>query len=382
MNKRASSGTASARGGDDGASYEAGVAAARARVNRSLVMRVEKIAATAQLWSLTPWSSVRRYERVHVKGITLRLRQVKGILNFSFVALKKKGRKDGAGAGAAVGRNAAAAAASGGGGNGSVGACAGGSTDGGRRNVNFGGGGAVGPAGGFVGAAAPGQSCSGSMEDLDDIDTDGEYATDADTDEQEEEEKEEEDDDHGYEHEPVDDDAELPEEVGGSRGRGGAGSSGGVAGAGGKVDNVVSEVNSRRRLQSDPRSSSSSSSSSTTTTDEASLRPQAAKTFGGTLGGGARRKQAPWAAGISTGSAADTGAHSSGGDGGTSDAPGELARSMSVSVGRKNFLSSSSSSENLGNLGVFKVLGEAFMRRFNAYSDQVLDSNILFVCIM
>ncbi|CAN0292681.1 unnamed protein product, partial [Ectocarpus sp. 4 AP-2014] len=96
-NKRSSSGTARSGsdriGGDDGATYAAGLAAAaRARVNKSLVMRVERIAATARLWSLVPWSDVRRYDRVHVKGITLRLRQVNGILNFSFLALKEKSR--------------------------------------------------------------------------------------------------------------------------------------------------------------------------------------------------------------------------------------------------------------------------------------------------
>ena len=63
---------------------------ARARVDQSLVMRIDRMAATVHVWSLTPWSRVRRYKRVHVKGITLRLRQVKGILNFSFLALKKK----------------------------------------------------------------------------------------------------------------------------------------------------------------------------------------------------------------------------------------------------------------------------------------------------
>lgn len=47
-------------------------------------------------------------------------------------------------------------------------------------------------------------------------------------------------------------------------------------------------------------------------------------------------------------------------------------RSMSLSVRpKRSTVRSSASSENLGNLGVFKVLGEAFMRRFNAYSDQV-----------
>lgn len=196
------------------------------------------------------------------------------------------------------------------------------------------------------------------MEDLDGIDTDEEYATDTDEDEEQEvEDDDEDDDDDCYEHQLVDDDAELPEE-------------GGVAGESDRVDNAVSEVDSRRRLLSDPRSSSSSSS----TADETSLRPQSAKTFGGSLGGGSRRKQAPWAAagegaGATTRSAAGPGVHSSGGGG--SLGPGGQARSMGISVRRKKSLSSSPSSENLGNLGVFKVLGEAFMRRFNTYSDQV-----------
>lgn len=60
-----------------------------ARGSKSLVMNVERVAVTAWLWSLVPWSRVRRYDKVHVKGITLRLRQVNGILNFSFLALRK-----------------------------------------------------------------------------------------------------------------------------------------------------------------------------------------------------------------------------------------------------------------------------------------------------
>lgn len=90
LNKRASSGDFRDGGGGGNSG---GAAGAGARVDKSLVMRVEKVAATAQLWSLTPWSRVRRYKRVHVKGITLRLRQVNGILNFSFLALNKKGRR-------------------------------------------------------------------------------------------------------------------------------------------------------------------------------------------------------------------------------------------------------------------------------------------------
>ncbi|CAM9536600.1 unnamed protein product [Pylaiella littoralis] len=367
-NKRSSSGTPSAGGGDDGASYEAGLAAARARVNRSLVMRVEKVAVTAQLWSLAPWSSVRRYERVHVKGITLRLRQVQGILNFSFVALKTKGSGDGAGA--AVGSNAAAAAAaaaSGGGGS----AGAGGPADGGRRRLSYVGGGAGG-SGGFVGAAAPEQSRSGSMEDLDGIDIGGEYATDTD-------EEEEEEENGRFEHKPVDGDAEPTDEAGGGGGGdGGVGSSGGVAGEVDEVNNDVSAVEGRQRLLSDPRSSSPSS------VDEASLPPQSAKTFGGALGEGAQRKQAPWAAAAAAAvanstAAAALGEHSSGGGAGAGAGAGVSgsgsgsrvcgrARSISLCVGRNK---SSSSSDNLGNLGVFKVLGEAFMRRFNVYSDQV-----------
>lgn len=61
-------------------------------VEESLVMRVERVSAVAQLWSMTPWSQVRRYKRVHVKGITLRLRQFHGILNFSFLALGRDKR--------------------------------------------------------------------------------------------------------------------------------------------------------------------------------------------------------------------------------------------------------------------------------------------------
>lgn len=68
-------------------SGEVGAAAAEVRAIKSLVMRVERVSATAYLWSFLPWSTVRRYRRVHVKRITLRLRQVNGILNFSFLAL-------------------------------------------------------------------------------------------------------------------------------------------------------------------------------------------------------------------------------------------------------------------------------------------------------
>lgn len=79
-------------------SGEVGAAAAETRANKSLVMKVEHVSATAYLWSFLPWSNVRRYRRVHVKGITLRLRQVNGILNFSFLAVRKAkgGRPSGA----------------------------------------------------------------------------------------------------------------------------------------------------------------------------------------------------------------------------------------------------------------------------------------------
>lgn len=65
------------------------VSTTHANANKSL-MRIDRVAATAHMWSVTPWSPVRRYKRVHVKGITLRLVQVKGILNFTFLALDKK----------------------------------------------------------------------------------------------------------------------------------------------------------------------------------------------------------------------------------------------------------------------------------------------------
>lgn len=65
------------------------VSTTHANANKSL-MRIDRIAATAHMWSVTPWSPVRRYKRVHVKGITLRLVQVKGILNFTFLSLDKK----------------------------------------------------------------------------------------------------------------------------------------------------------------------------------------------------------------------------------------------------------------------------------------------------
>lgn len=84
-------GALSARGAQRASSGEVGEDSSTpdARVDKSLVMKVDHMAVTAQLWSLTPWSRVRRYDKVHVKGITLRLRQVNGILNFSFLALRK-----------------------------------------------------------------------------------------------------------------------------------------------------------------------------------------------------------------------------------------------------------------------------------------------------
>ncbi|CAM9552775.1 unnamed protein product, partial [Hapterophycus canaliculatus] len=199
-NKRASSGTLRGGGGGeggggagDGASYAARLAAARGRVNKSLVMRVEKIAATAELWSLVPWSSVRRYDRVHVKGITLRLRQVNGILNFSFVALKKKGRRGGVGGGGGACRSAGGEA---GGGTAEMAAAA---AAAGRRNLSFGGGLGVGGAAGgaAVGAHASVQSNSRSLEDLDAIDTEGEEEDATDVDELLDEDEDEEDEEEG-----------------------------------------------------------------------------------------------------------------------------------------------------------------------------------------
>lgn len=349
-NKRASSGTVRRGGGasggggggvgDDVTSDVAGLAAARARVNRSLVMRVEKIAATARLWSLVPWSSVRRYDRVHVKGITLRLKQVKGILNFSFVALNKKGR-GGAGAGAGV---TPLAAGTGGVGVGDGGA--GGPTDEGRRSPSLGGGLGGGGLGSVVGAAAaaaaaPGQSSGGSMEDLDGIDTDGEYTTDTD------ELFDEDDEDSCYE--LLESDELLA----------------GVA-AGGIGDRNNNDVDDAPELVRQR----SRSSTTVEVAEEPALRTQSATTLGGALGGGARKTLAPWAAARAGG-----GGSGGAGGGGVPHVPGQRARSMSLSVGPKRSTSrplSSMENTNLGNLGVFKVLGEAFMRRFNAYSDQVM----------
>lgn len=95
--QRASSGEI---GGGDGSAAEE----ARAQ---SLVMKVDCVAVTARLWSLVPWSRVRQYDKVHLKGITLRLRQVNGILNFSFLALRESpgytsGSDEGTGAGGGV----------------------------------------------------------------------------------------------------------------------------------------------------------------------------------------------------------------------------------------------------------------------------------------
>lgn len=345
-NKRASSGTVrrggggNGGGGDDVTGDAAGLAAARARVNRSLVMRVEKIAATAQLWSMVPWSGVRRYERVHVKGITLRLKQVKGILNFSFVALNKKGR-GGAGVGAA--QLAAGVGDCGDGGAGGAGGGSGGTGGGGRRNLSSGGGpggGGVGALGGVIGAAAQEQSGGGSMEDLDGIESDGECTTDTD------ELFDDDEDSCCYE---LLEESELLAGVAGSGGGGG----GGVGVDHSDVDDAPELVRQRSR-----------SSSTAAATEEPSFRSQSSTVLGDALVGASRKTLAPWAAGRAGG----------GGGGGGSHTPGERVRSMSLSVRpKRSTLRPSSSAENVGNLGVFKVLGEAFMRRFNTYSDQVRD---------
>ncbi|CAN0262618.1 unnamed protein product, partial [Ectocarpus sp. 12 AP-2014] len=361
-NKRSSSGTARSGSGrigrDDGTTYAAGLAAAaRARVNKSLVMRVERIAATARLWSLVPWSDVRRYDRVHVKGITLRLRQVNGILNFSFLALKEKSRPGVVD----LGGDAAAVGAPGGGMGGEGGADVAG---GGRRALSFGGGPAAGPEGSaWVGA--PGYGNGRSLEDLDGIDTDGEDAIDSD-----ELLEAEEGDDHKVEEEgdgvcygPVGD-ADLLATAAGNDGGDAAGDCDAIALLGG------------RRARS--------SSLSMMSADEASLRSQSVTTSGAP-GCEARGGTTPWAAAaaaVNSTRPAAPGARSSHsaaaaaaatGTSGTShhQAPGARTRSMSLSVQKRKKAATLSSSENHGNLGVFKVLGEAFMRRFNAYSDQV-----------
>lgn len=361
-NKRASSGTVRGSGGgggccggrDDVAGDMAGLAAARARVNRSLVMRVEKIAATAQLWSLVPWSGVRRYDRVHVKGITLRLKQVKGILNFSFVALNKKGRGC-AGAGGAVGADTAGAAPlatgvgdAGAGSNSSSSSSFGSGcpNDGGRRNPSFGGGlGCVAGSGGSAGTAAPGQSSGGSMEDLDGIDTDGEYTTDTD-DIFDDDEK-----DSCY-------DELLESELL-------AGVDAAAAAAAADRNGDVGDA--PRLVRQRSRSSSTVAVAAAAASEDSALRSQSVTTaVGGALRGEARNKLAPWSASRA----------GSGGGGGGPHTPGDRARSVSLSVRPKRSTRRPSSppSENLGNLGVFKVLGEAFMRRFNCYSDQVRES--------
>lgn len=365
-NKRSRSGTLRRKGG--GEEEDAGVAEARTRVNKSLVMSVEKIAATARLWSLVPWSNVRRYDRVHVKGITLRLKQVMGILNFSFVALNKKVQDAGGGGGVAGGGGGGGSVGDGSGGGGS-GSGSGGPADGGRRNRSFGEGidaeGRAGGAelGGFAGAAAAaaaGQSTSRSMEDLDGIDLDGEYVDDI----GEVDDDEEHGDDVCYELE--EEDAGLLGDVAGV-GDGGGGAAREDRGRLG-ADGVPELVRRRSR-----------SSSTATMSEETPLRSQSVTTCGGAGaaegGGGTEtggwRTLAPWAP--ATNKSGGTGA---GGGGGSNSghAPGGRMRSMSLSVRpKRSTLPAPSSPENLGkaSLGVFKVLGEAFMRRFNAYSDQV-----------
>lgn len=333
-NKRASSGDVRHGGGGGN---NGGAAGAEARVDKSLVMRVEKVAATAQLWSLTPWSRVRRYKHVHVKGITLRLRQVNGILNFSFLALNKKGHRNSRGRG---------------------------NVDHVRRQNrgSFTGGDGFGTGGGV----------SGRMEDPDGIPTDTE-----------DEGKETEDEDE----EPFGEqavEASEEEEEG--------------------EEEQVAESRRFSEAHSDGASTRSSSCSR--------------------VGFGGRKNLVPWATTIPPATAPavkdDEYQHGGANDGDanksnngarrtvdgriisprwsfsgpSTTARASRAHSLCLSARPKTLagqhvtgeplpstggpshatgasLATPPSVENVGNLGVFKVLGEAFMRRFNAYCEQV-----------
>lgn len=305
QNKRASSGGVR---GD-----ASGIAAAQARVNRSLVMRVERAAATAQLSSLTPWSPVRRYDRVHLKGITLRLRQVNGILNFSFLALKKKGRRGRANSNASCrgtgeGSGGSATSSNWSSGDGRT-SSSGGSKSRGNSAVMD----------GFAGAAR-----SGGMEDLDGIDTDEEDSDDLDDDDEED------------------------------RGTNASSST---------------ELSERTRRFSEAASDGSGRSLSSSRL----------------LGFGARKFAAPCSTSVGKSGEQPIDQQDSYGNGGgiagkttsprcnfpgaAGRAPlGERARSMSLSAHQRQ---PPETFHGGGNLGVFKVLGEAFMRRFNAYCQQV-----------
>ncbi|CAM9445283.1 unnamed protein product, partial [Discosporangium mesarthrocarpum] len=79
-------------------------AIASSRLEREdLLMRVSHVSATFRLWSMNPWSNVKRYESIHVRGATISLRQFKGILNFSFLALHQS-KQPGDGEGAELGK--------------------------------------------------------------------------------------------------------------------------------------------------------------------------------------------------------------------------------------------------------------------------------------
>ena len=307
-NKRSRSGNGGGRGGSAARAADgSGPGGSRARVNSSLVMRVERVAATAQLWSLAPWSRVRRYDRVHVKGLTLRLRQVNGILNFSFLALNKKGQR---GRAMNAGDNVDVAAAT---------AAAAAAAPDGRRNSGFGGGRGAAGVGGW---GAPGEGAGrggGGIDDLDGIETDGEVDTD------------------------TTDEPDCPENEAGS-----------TSGSGGET------IVPTRRF-------------SDTCGPYSSLA-------GSGPGFGGLRGSPPWGASSTVGSDARTTKTMSsrwGGGGAGSRSSRSISNSGTISRGVRSMSLSGRpkreppSSGNVGNLGIVKVLGEAFMRRFNAYSEQV-----------
>lgn len=331
-NKRASSGGV----GGHGTTTAAGV-------NKSLVMRVERMAATAQLWSLTPWSRVRRYDQVHVKGITLRLRQVNGILNFSFLALKKKGSRSRTAH--ATGQDGFGSPISGGGGG------AGNTQESNSRDSKtgwFGGGGRV--AG--VGDGFAGSSRSGGMLDLDGIEPD--------------EEEEDSDDLRNFDCRQEQENSAI---------------------APGAADELLrKDIDTQRRARLPPVSSrlgfgarrvsaplaTASSLGSATGFDQRS--PDSGRSSAGEgvdVTMASPRWKASGAGTASTGHALASGGNLSSSRSLNRSSSGGLAGTRVRSMSTSGRMRSMARTENVGNLGAFKVLGEAFMRRFNAYCEQV-----------
>lgn len=357
-------------------------AAAEARANKSLVMRVERVAVTGQLRSLVPWSRVRRYERVHVKGITLRLRQVNGILNFSFLALRKA--KDAGGA------------------DGGSGGVSGGNRGGAGHRQQRGSGGD-----GHSNSGSNSISTSG-MDELDLKTTitlttaeDGEEGAEDETpsledrrNQDEEEHAEElererelfrqEEDELRTQHDDECHSRQSSFDTMSEGGSAGGGSTGGMR--------SVFRRGTRRRLPTPWAATAArwgerqlrqkSNSARTTAEDGAGLLSSPPPPTGGANRGrsmSGTMKTTPIAPVVRSQQQQQ---HRAQGQNLNSGVASRMSYTEGGAGGGRR--ESSRQSENLGNLGVVRVLGEAFMRRFNAYAEQVgvmLKAYVLFfVC--